>query len=271
MVNNHNAVERISLEGGKPETTSVVVSLGDMQQFQQSDRSQGNTTAQHIKPMELVDLAKQPVCEDGFCPGGTRHVDVFSTANFAQGEFRLLDKDNNKYITDDEIKAYQERFKETMTPKMKGHLDSLLSNYRANMGLYNDEPFFERSGITMHDLDTMQDIEDGVGASERIKAFVDKHFDETDTNKDGKLTASELRTWEANHKFGNENPVRHRDAMNVLGHLSEGDNFARATGDYLGMVDYRREPGLTKAQAMVASELIKKGIKEYTDDFFYSK
>ena len=272
MVNHHNGVERVSLEGEKLETPNAVVSLGEMQQFQQSDRPQSNSTSQHVKPMELVDLAKQPVCEDGFCPGGTRHVDVFSTANFAQGEFKLLDKDNNNYITDGEIKAYQERFKETMTPKMKAHLDSLLSNYKANMTLSNDEVFFERSGITMHDLDVMQDIEDGVGASERIKAFVDKHFDDADTNKDGKLIPDELRAWQSTHKFGNENPVRHSDAMNVLGHLSEGRNFARAVGDYLGMTDYRsQDQGLTKAQAKVASELIKKGIKGYTEDFFYSK
>lgn len=260
-----------SFESGIQSASNLVVSSAEMRNFQQSDVSQNNTASQHLKPLEIVDdLAKKPVCEESVCFGDSRHVDVYSPANFAQDQFELLDKDGNGFIKDDEVKAYQERFKENMTPRMKGNLDSLLAKYQSTMALSNDEWGTENDGMTMKDLDVLEDREDGAAASEHIKEFAAKHFDETDTDKNGYITVTEIKAYEQVNQFKIEHPVRDREALKVIGNLSEGRNFARATGDFLGMTDYQNSGrGMTKAQVLHAAELVKNGVEGYTNPFFF--
>jgi hypothetical protein len=251
--------------------SSLSVSLADGHVNLQSDTSRSSTATQHLKPLDIVDeLANKPVCEESVCFGDSRHVDVFSPANFAQDQFKLLDKDGNGFIKDDEIKAYQERFKENMTPRMKENLDSLLANYQSTMQLANDEWGYENDGMTMRDLDVLEDREDGAAASEHIKEFAAKHFDETDTDKNGYITAREIKAYEQANQFRMEHPVRDREALNVIGNLSEDRNYARATGDYLGMTDYTNSGrGLTRAQVLQAAELVKNGVEGFTNPFFF--
>ena len=172
------------------------------------------------------------------------------------------------FIKDDEIKAYQENYKENMTPRMKGHLDSLLKNYDSTMGLSNDEWGTENDGIIWKDLKVLEDREDGAAASEHIKEFVAKHFTETDTDKNGYITADEIKAYEKANVM--EHPVRDRDALEIIGNLSEDRNFAKATGDFLGMTDYQHSGrGLTRAQVSQGAELVKNGVEGFTNPFFF--
>lgn len=267
-----NALESLfSVESGVRQPGNVSVDLADIQQFQNTNPQDNNTSEQHLSRLQIVDeLSKKPVCEDSVCIGDVRHVDVYSTANFAQDQFELLDKDGNRYINDREIKAYEETFKEHMTPRMKGHLDSLRSNYDSTMALSNDEWGVENDGVTRNDLKVLEDREDGAIASEHIKEFVAKHFDEADTDGNGRITADEVRAYEQANLFKMEHPVSDRDALEVVGHLSEGRNFARATGDFWGMTDYQNSgQGLTRAQVSHAAELVKNGVEGFTNPFFF--
>ncbi len=272
MTTRGNALENFSsVESGTRQPGNVAVELADMQQFQNANPQDNNTSARYLERMQLVDeLAKKPVCEDSVCIGDVRHVDVYSTANFAQDQFELMDRDGNRYIKDDEIKAYEETFKANMTPRMKGHLDSLRSNYDSTMALSNDEWGTENDGITRNDLKVLEDREDGAIAYEHILEFAAKHFEETDTNRNGRITADEVKAYEQTNQFKMEHPVHDRDALKIIGHLSEDRNYARATGDFLGMTDYQNSgQGLTKAQVLQAAELVKNGVDGFTNPFFF--
>ncbi len=272
MTQRGQALETVSpIEGGHHLNGNVIVDLSEMQRFQQSEVPQSNTAAQHLKPLQVVDeLAQQPVCEAGICVGYFRHVDVFSTANFGQDQFNLLDKDGNKFITEEEIGAYRERFKENMTPRMAEHLDNLSKSYRAILSLSNDESGYERKGITMSDLYTLEEREDGAAASEHIKEFVVKHFTEVDADKNGIMTGAELKNWEAANKFNIEHPVRDRTAMEVLGYFTQAHDSITAIGDYLGISDPNSATrGLTRAQALETAEKVKNGINKQIDNFFF--
>lgn len=259
-----------SVEGGTRQSGNVVVDLAEMQEFQRSDMPQNNVSSKILERLQLIDeMAKKPVCEESVCIGEVRHVDVYSTANFAQDQFELLDKNRDGFIKDDEITAYQDIFKEHMTPRMKGHLDSLRSNYDSTMSLSNDEWGIENDGITRDDLRVLEDREDGLIASQHIKEFVAKHFDETDTNKNGYVTADEIKAYEKANEFKLEHPVHDRDALKVIGHLAEDRNYAKVTGDFLGMTDYSNSGrGLTRAQVSQSAEIVKNGVKGFSDPFF---
>ncbi len=272
MTTRGNSLESLSsVERGVRQLGNVSVDLADLQQFQISNPQDNNISAQHLSRLQIVDeLAKKPVCEDSVCIGDVRHVDVYSTANFAQDQFELLDRDGNRYINDREIKTYEETFKANMTPRMKGHLDSLRSNYDSTMALSNDEWGIENDGITWNDLKVLEDREDGAIAYEHIKEFAAKHFDETDTNGNGRITADEIKAYEKTNQFRMEHPVHDRDALKIIGHLSEDRNYARATGNFLGMTDYQNGgQGLTKAQVSHAAELVKNGVDGFTNPFFF--
>jgi hypothetical protein len=272
MTTRGNSLESLSsAESGFRQPSNVAVDLADMQHFQQSNPQDNNPSAQHLSRLNIADeLAKKPVCEDSVCLGDVRHVDVYSTANFAQDQFELLDMDGNRFIKDDEIRAYEENFKGNMTPRMKGHLDSLRSNYDSTMALSNDEWGIENDGITLNDLKVLEDREDGAIAHEHIKEFAAKHFDETDTDGNGRITADEIKAYEQTNRFKMEHPVHDRDALKIIGHLSEDRNYARATGNYLGMTDYRNSgQGLTRAQVLQSAELVKNGVEGFTNPFFF--
>ena len=272
MTQRGSALESVSpIEAGSRGAANITVNLAEMQRFQQSDTAQSSTAGQILKPVQLVDeLAKKPVCEESICFGDVRHVDVFSTANFAESEFRLLDKDGNRFITDTEIKAYQERFKETMTPRMAGHLDSLSKNYTSIMRLSNDELGLEKQGISDDDIDVLEDKENGAAASEHIKEFVTKHFDAVDSDRNGIMTAQELKNWEAANKFNIEHPVRDREAMKVLGYASQAHDSWTAMTDAIGWSSAQSATrGLTRAQALETAEKVKNGIGENIDHFFF--
>ncbi len=272
MTTRGTALESLSsVESGISEPSSVGVDLTAMRQFMQSDRAGNNTASQHLNSMEIVDeLAKKPVCEDSVCDGNSRHVDVYSTANFAEDQFDLLDKNDDSFIKADEITAYQERFKGTITPRMQEHLDALRSGYDSTMALANDEWGTENDGITRDDLDVLEDREDGARISEHIKEFATKHFDAADTNGNGFITADEIKAFEAKNKFNLEHPVSDRDALEVIGHLSEGRNMARATGDFLGMTTYNDTGrGLTRGQVSQAADMVKNGVESFTNPFFF--
>jgi len=213
------------------------------------------------------ELFKMPVCEESVCTGEQRHVDVFSAANFADDQFELFDSNSDRFISDKEIVEYETNFGATMTERMRQHIQFLKTNYAMISNLHNDEWGPENDGMTVKDLDVLEDKEDGQEAYVHIREIEKDHFSKIDADGNGRITHAEINAFANGRPM--EHPVRDRDALRILSHLSEGRNYSRAIGDWIGMTDYRNSGrGLTRAQVMQSAELVKDGVEAHVSPFY---
>jgi Ca2+-binding EF-hand superfamily protein len=189
---------------------------------------------------------------------------------FAQRNYEAIDTDGNGFLTEEELKTYQEQTE--LSSEGKTSLEYLKKNVSDLQNQSDDERFFETSGISKNDLreagknfrtrtefDTDQlrlpeeykpqeMTKDGYVTKDQFKDGALKIFDRIDANGDGFLSDKELATAVQNDQF------KGKDAQVLAGLYRGREGLRNLSDDEFG----RETTGVTRADIKAFDEQDKK-------------
>lgn len=224
-----------------------------------SDSQQNSIAAQTLPNLEItMNEEDREVCHGPVCFGDSRYVPVYSTTAYADNLFSTFDTNNDKFVTGEELDAYETKFAKSIDELERARLDDLRANIDDWQKRSNDEFGFENSGVTKNDISEVKKAERNAEVADRMTVMIDKQFDDMDTNRDGRLTSSEVNHYKDNTRL--ERVVTDREALEQLAGAAD---VGPITGPFpsLASLNPFRPSGISKQDAVIASDVVRAGVR----------